>query len=231
MRLWIVLAILGFGLVVLLLNGESGRSFGMDNDDFGRLVALLPFAAMLSAGILLGRRNLGESLRQMTWWVLIALVLVTGYLYRGELEGVGNRLMAGLVPGRAVTISSTDGSGVILHKAAGGHFVATVAVNGEPLEMLVDTGASSIALSYEDARSVGINTERLRFSQPIMTANGRTMGAPVRLDNVSLGPITRNNVAAIVGQPGTLDGSLLGMTFLSTLSSLEIRTDELRLMD
>ncbi|MNL68521.1 hypothetical protein D3C87_1932570 [compost metagenome] len=97
--------------------------------------------------------------------------------------------------------------------------------------MLVDTGASSIALSYEDAMRIGIDPDSLRFSQTILTANGEARGAPVRLRQVAIGPIVRNDIRAIVAEPGRLHQSLLGMTFLGTLGSLTIQTDELRLRD
>lgn len=231
MRFWIVLAILGFGLAVLFVNRDGGRSFGLDNDDFARLVSLLPFAAMLSVGLLLGRRRLSESLRQLGWWVLIVLALVSVYLYRDAFAQFGNRLIAGLVPGRAMVMSGPEGSEVVLNRGLGGHFSTVVTIGGVPVPMMVDTGASTIALSNRDAARIGIDTGRLRYSQPIMTANGRTMGAPIRLDDVAVGPIIRQNVQAIVAQPGSMEGSLLGMSFLSTLGSLEIRADELRLRE
>jgi aspartyl protease family protein len=82
MRLIVVLAILGLGLAVLIFNHDAGESFGIRNDDFGSLVATLPIILMLSAGIVASRRSFGQSIRQLAIWVLITLVLVTGYLYR-----------------------------------------------------------------------------------------------------------------------------------------------------
>ncbi|GEO83084.1 aspartic protease [Ciceribacter naphthalenivorans] len=232
MRLIIVLAILGFGLTVLFLNHDSGQSFGMDNEDFGHLIRLLPFAAMLSVGLLASRRSLSESVRQLAVWLLIVLALATGYLYRFELQAIGDRLLAGLVPGRAVVVTTSEGvSEVMLHKSLGGHFETSVAINGVPVSVLIDTGASSVALRYEDAMRIGINPADLSFTQTIMTANGRAMAAPLRLRQLALGPIMRENVQAAVIERGRLDQSLLGMSFLSTLGSLQMQSDELRLRD
>lgn len=226
------MAILGFGLIVLILNHESGRSFGVDNDDFGRMVMLVPLAALLSAGILASRRSLGESMQQMLVWVMIALVLVTGYIYRAEFQSIGNRLTAGLIPGRAVVITDAEGgSEIVLQKSMGGHFETTVSIDGRSVPMMVDTGASSIALSWEDASRIGLDPENLSFSRSIMTANGRAMAAPVRLSNVALGPIVRTNVEAMVTERGRLGQSLLGMSFIATLGSMEMRGDQLRLRD
>ena len=232
MRLIIVLAILGFGLAVLFVNHDSGQSFGMANEDFGHLIRLLPFAALLSVGLVASRRSLGESARQLAVWLLIVLALVTGYLYRMELQAVGNRLMAGLFPGRAVVVTTGDGTAeVVLHKSLGGHFETSVDINGVPVAVLIDTGASAVALRYEDAMRIGVDPADLAFTQTILTANGRAMAAPVRLRQVALGPILREDVQATVIEEGQLDQSLLGMSFLSTLDFLQMRTDELRLRD
>ncbi|MBY5790333.1 TIGR02281 family clan AA aspartic protease [Rhizobium leguminosarum bv. viciae] len=231
-RLTVFLVVIGIGLAVLILNSDNSRILGLQSDDFGRVVYLLPIALMLSAGIWASRRSVGETMRQMMIWLVIILVLVTVYLYRQEALGVGNRLLAGLVPGRAVVVTTNEGGQeIILHKLLNGHFQADVAVNGQTIEMLVDTGASMVALSREDAERIGIDLSRLTYSMTIMTANGRGRAAPVTLDQVAIGPIIRNNVAASVAEDGRLDQSLLGMSFLETLGSLQMQTDELRMRD
>ncbi|MBY3221820.1 TIGR02281 family clan AA aspartic protease [Rhizobium laguerreae] len=231
-RLTVFLVVIGIGLAVLILNSDNSRILGLQSDDFGRVVYLLPIALMLCAGIWASRRSVGETMRQMMIWLVIILALVTVYLYRQEALGVGNRLLAGLVPGRAVVVTTSEGGQeIILHKLLNGHFEADVAVNGQTIEMLVDTGASMVALSREDAERIGIDLSRLTYSMTIMTANGRGRAAPVTLDQVAIGPIVRNNVAASVAEDGRLDQSLLGMSFLETLGSLQMQTDELRMRD
>ncbi|MDH4412460.1 MAG: TIGR02281 family clan AA aspartic protease [Rhizobium sp.] len=232
MRFVIGLAILGIGLVVLLINHDSGQSFGINNSDFGQLVVTLPILLMISAGIVLGRRQLGQSLRQMAIWVLIALALVTGYLYRGDFRSIGERVLAGLMPGRAVSVTTADGRAeVVLHKVLGGHFETSVEIGPISVPVLIDTGASSVALRYEDAMKMGIDPGELSFTRTVLTANGRASAAPLRIPEIRLGPIIRTDVEAVVLEEGLLDQSLLGMSFLSTLSSMQMQTDELRLRD
>ena len=232
MRFVIGIAILAIGLVILVMNHDSGQSFGINNEDFGRMVVALPILLMISAGVLLGRRELGQSIRQMAIWVLIALALVTGYLYRGDFQSIGERVLAGLMPGRAVTVTTADGSAeVVLHKSLGGHFETTVGMGPVNVPVLIDTGASSVALRYEDAMRMGIDPGDLSFTRTVLTANGRASAAPLRIPEIRLGPIVRTNVEAVVLEEGLLDQSLLGMSFLSSLSSLQMQTDELRLRD
>ncbi|CDM57847.1 MULTISPECIES: TIGR02281 family clan AA aspartic protease [Rhizobium] len=231
-RLTIVLAVLGLGLAVLIFSDDTNRIFGMRTDDFGRVVYLLPIALMLAAGVWARRTSASETLRNLMIWLVLILALATIYLYRQEALGIGHRLLAGLVPGRAVVVTTSEGvEEVILHKLLNGHYEAYVTINGQSISMLVDTGASMIALSREDAERVGIIPENLDYSMSVMTANGRARAARVTLSEVAIGPIIRHNVPASVAQDGKLDQSLLGMSFLSTLGSLQIQTDELRMRD
>ncbi|KSV66518.1 MULTISPECIES: TIGR02281 family clan AA aspartic protease [unclassified Sinorhizobium] len=231
-RLAILLSILAIGLILLIVNHDAGRTMGLANDDFGRLVSLGAIATLIGAGVLQSRRRFGEGLRQVAIWLLITLALVSAYVYRFELHGFGNRLLAGLVPGRATVITDSEGQQeVVLHKMLNGHFETGVTVNGKDINMLVDTGASSIALTYEDAERIGLDPENLSYIVTVMTANGRAQAAPVMLQEISVGPITRRNIGATVAAKGRLDQSLLGMSFLSTLEMLQMRTDELRLRD
>jgi aspartyl protease family protein len=228
----LVLLVLGAGLALLVINHDAGRTFGMRNEDFGQLIYLIPIAGLLGAGVLAGRRgNAGQVLRYAAVWLVIIMALVAAYLYRDDARQVAGRITAGLMPGRAVVVTSANGNEVIIHKALGGHFQADVQVNGQSTRMLVDTGASSVVLAYNDAESLGIDTSTLSYSIPVMTANGRAMAAPVRLDEIAIGPISRSNIRAMVAEEGRLDESLLGMSFLSTLGSLQMQTDELRLRD
>ncbi len=231
-RLTIGLGGLGIGLLILLFNHDSPKILGVRTDDFGRMLYLLPIALMLAAGVWGRRISVGETMRHMMIWLVLILALATAYLYRYDALSVGNRLLAGLVPGRAVVVTTSEGGKeVILHKLLNGHFEADVEINGQSITMLVDTGASMIALSREDAERVGIIPDNLTYSMSVMTANGRAQAAPVTLSEVAIGPIVRNNVAGSVAEDGRLDQSLLGMSFLETLGSLQMQTDELRMRD
>lgn len=230
--LGIVIGILVFGLVVLLINHDSGQSFGIDNDSFARVIFLLPFALLLSAGIVTSRRNLGQNLRYAIWWLLIALGLVIGYVERDDALTLKDKVLAALLPGHAVVATTSDGQQqVILQRSSGGHFSTTVSINGVELPMMVDTGASAVVLRAEDVAKLGINPDELNYGVTVNTANGDALAAPVRLRQVAIGGIVRENVRALVTQPGRLQSGLLGMTFLSTLDSVQIRGDELRLTD
>ena len=226
-----IIVFLGIGLAVLMFNRESGQSFGIDNDKFVQVLALAPFAALLSVGILRSGHYLPSRLFQLLIWTCVILALVIGYSYRDGLQAVSSRMIGELVPGRMEVSQQGGNTEVILRQQEGGHFKADVGVGPATVPMLLDTGATSIALSYADAIRAGIDPDTLSFTRQIVTANGRTLAAPVRLDTVTLGPIVRHDVDAVVTQSGQLDESLLGMSFLGSLRSMEMRSDRMTLID
>jgi len=112
---------------------------------------------------------------------------------------------------------------------AGGQYFTKAQLNGQSVDMVVDTGARSLALRNEDAATLGIFPLPSDFSIPISTANGVGHAAHVKLSEVQIGSIVLYDVDAIVCQPGALKISLLGMTFLSRLSKVEIQSGSLLL--
>lgn len=121
---------------------------------------------------------------------------------------------------------SPGSSNASVRKAADGHFWAEAQVQGRHVRFLVDTGASTVALTASDARRLGLDLRDLTFDQPVSTASGKTMGAAVTLDYVSVSGARVDKVEALVLQQG-LETSLLGMTYLGRLSRFEASRDSL----
>ncbi len=115
------------------------------------------------------------------------------------------------------------GPTVTLQARGDGHFYAPVRLNGRPVETVVDTGATSVALSYEDAAAAGIYVGDSDFTLRTLTANGIARAAPVMIDRIELDGITVRNVRATVAEPGRLHITLLGMSFLGKLARFEMR--------
>lgn len=93
--------------------------------------------------------------------------------------------------------------------------------------MVVDTGASSVVLTPDDAKVAGLPLALLNYTVSIETANGRARAAPVTLDRIALGELEERSVEALVVQPGQLRTSLLGMSFLNRLQSWQVSGDRL----
>ena len=111
-----------------------------------------------------------------------------------------------------------------------GHFVLDASINGRPLTLMADTGATLVVLTYEDAERVGLSPHSLVFSGLAQTANGVSRMAPVTLDRVRVEDITVRDVPAAVAEKGALATNLLGMSFLSRLKSFQMQGSELVLV-
>lgn len=122
------------------------------------------------------------------------------------------------------SVNRLDGS-IQLDRQADGHFYADVRINGNMVHMLVDTGASGIALSRDDARIAGL-APSIGMSDVVGEgADGAVRGEYVRLDRVELGPLSAEGMEAVVLNGG--QQSLLGQTFLSKFRSMEVEGDRM----
>jgi aspartyl protease family protein len=217
---------------MLLVANESGTIAGLDSNTFGYVALLVALAVFVGGGMLGSYRGrAGAMARDAVTWLALGLGLVALYAYKDELMPIAARVVGELLPGSAMTVEQSTGglTEVRIRKRLDGHFNANVKVNGKSISMIVDTGASTIVLRPEDAKKAGIDVSALTYRVPVITANGRTVAARVRLDEVSVGPLDRKKVDALVAQPGALTQSLLGMSFLSRLRSYEFSGDFLTL--
>lgn len=123
--------------------------------------------------------------------------------------------------------SSSYGSTIRLSRRPDGHFYADAKVNGATVNFLIDTGASGIALTYNDARRARIDIDRGNFYVVGQGASGPVKGQVIRLDDVKLGGEHATNVQGIVMDGG--EQSLLGQSFLERFGSVEIRGDTMTL--
>jgi aspartyl protease family protein len=106
-----------------------------------------------------------------------------------------------------------------------GHVYLDAAVNGTIVRFLVDTGASLVVLTPEDARAVGFTQDQLQFDKRVVTANGTALAASVKLREVRLGQLAVDDIDAVVTEH--LSVSLLGMSFLRRVDSYEMREGHL----
>lgn len=128
--------------------------------------------------------------------------------------------------GDQVSVANPFGD-VTLRATGNGHFETTAEINGRDVDVMVDTGATLVALTYEDAERAGIYLQQSDFTHSVSTANGIAKVAPVDIGAISIGSITVRNVRGAVTERGKLHKTLLGMTFLGRLSRVEMRRNDL----
>lgn len=175
----------------------------MDAELIGRLAYLGLLLAAVGVWVIVEYRGrLGEAMRAAAAWGLIFIGVIAAY-------GLWQDIHHKLIPSQAVM---RDGR-VEIPRAPDGHYYVTLDVNGTPVRFMADTGASSVVLTQEDARRLGIDRRKLAYVGEAQTANGAVRTARVRLKTVTLGPFTDAGLGAWVNE-GPMPSSLLGMDYL-----------------
>jgi len=189
----------------------------MSENDIGRLVYLTVLGAGLVGWFIASnRRSPGRVLQHAMIWGLIFIGVVGAVGLWGDIRD-------DVLPRQQVI---GDGSRVEVPRAPDGHYYLTLGINGEPVHFTVDTGATGIVLSRDDARRVGIDPHTLIYLGEAQTANGIVRTAQVWLDEIRLGAIADRNVGAFVNE-ADMGGSLLGMDYLGRFERIEIADGKL----
>jgi aspartyl protease family protein len=228
--LTVLLIFIALAVLVLILRHDAGTVFGMSTTDFSRLAMLLAILAFVGVGVIVRSMRASEVLQAILFWTMAILVLVALYGFRDELGIVGGRIVGALVPGTPIAgrlSGETDPNSVVILRNGGGHFGVRAEIDDESMSLLVDTGATFVTLTPEDAADIGIDLSTLDYVVPIQTANGTIRAASIRLERVAIGPIERQDVPALVAPRGALDESLLGLSFLDKLGGYSISGDRL----
>lgn len=220
------------GLLLLALIGFMAAAFAyyigywqpdpqqLDVDNTGpHLVKLAALALVIGGSILFARPRLGDVFRAVVLWGGLGILLVAGYAMRYELETVVWRTVGVLVPGYA--IEQQDGT-IALVRDRSGHFTLDAGVGDKTIHFLVDTGASVVTLSHEDAEMIGIDTAALSYRIPVTTANGRALVAGTTLDALTIAGSELRTLRVFVAPQGKLDTSLFGMNGLDRFASWRV---------
>lgn len=120
------------------------------------------------------------------------------------------------------TDNPLDGRSTRIKADGSGHYVAKAKLNGRTADVLVDTGATRVAINESMARRIGIKLQKSDFKYKVNTANGQTMAAAIIIKQVEIGRVSASNVEATVLKDSALDGILLGMSFLGKLKRFEV---------
>lgn len=131
-----------------------------------------------------------------------------------------------VAPSSKVRSKSTGGSITLKKNPRDGQFWADSRINNKKVTLLVDTGASAVALTPEDAKRAGVRIRSLDYNIPVNTAGGQVMAARTTLKSIKVGPIKVKDVAAFVIPEG-LHVSLLGMTYLGEVRKIEVSPDKM----
>ena len=189
----------------------------MEENDFSRLIYLSVLVVAILGSVLISRRGAyGKMFRQAGVWLLIFMGLVAIVASWQDIRQSG----------QTTSFQQSQDGAIIIPKEIDGHFHLTLTINDRPIDFLVDTGASDIVLTREDAARVGFDPNRLDYWGMANTANGTVRLATIRLETVRLGEFIDKNIRASVNK-APMEKSLLGMRYLSKFSAIEISNDQM----
>ncbi len=176
-----------------------------------------------------GTGLLGQTARNMGILVAGCLLVVGALSHFGRAGDAGPEPAPEPAPEPSVqqaARSGATGDELIVRAGPNGQFMVDAVVDGIKIRFLVDTGATRVVLTAEDAERLGYRLDGLDYSQRYRTANGEILGAPVVLPELRIGDLEIEDVhSSVIRAP--LSTSLLGMTFLNRLESFEVRDEGL----
>ena len=188
----------------------------MSTDQFMQLTYLVLLGLVIAgSAIVAGRSNWGKMAQQAAIWALIFVGVIAAY-------GLWDDIRNDVAPQQALI----EGNAIAVPRGPDGHYRLTLDINDTPVRFVVDTGATQMVLSQQDARRIGLDPASLDYAGRALTANGEVRTAPVTLREVSLEGITDRGVRAVVNG-GAMDGSLLGMSYLRLWDRIEIANNQL----
>ncbi len=132
-------------------------------------------------------------------------------------------------PAQLRYVASSRDPAVTIPASRDGHFYVTANVDGRDIRFLIDTGATAVVLTREDARRLGLNPASWEYTRTVQTVRGQIRLAPATLRRVRIGSLQTTNVAALIGDHTTAGISLLGMSFLQQVQRYEVRNNTMYL--
>ena len=163
-------------------------------------------------------------------WLLHVVAFVTERPVAMETRAVGYRVEEST--GATSRTMPSQGRTVTLRSDSRGHFLTEATINGRAVAVMVDTGATSVALRYEDAAAIGVRPLLPSdYTVPIATANGTARAARVTLSEVRIGAVRVKNVEALVMPEHALGTNLLGMSFIRRLRNVELASGRLTFVE
>lgn len=183
----------------------------MENEDLSRVIYLVLMGSVIGGYFLISNRDrMSEVARQAALWGFIFIGVIVAY-------GLWSDVSDTVLPRQSM---QEDGR-IEVPRRDDGHFYLELDIDGVVVEFVIDTGATGVVISTLDAQRLGIEIDDLIYTGRASTANGEVRTARITLENVHLGSLDEGRVRAFVNE-GELETSLLGMSYLSRFSRLEI---------
>ncbi|MFT4716727.1 MAG: clan AA aspartic protease (TIGR02281 family) [Paracoccaceae bacterium] len=218
-----ILVFVVLGLLYLLVKNSGDLEAG----EKGINPVLLGYGALFAAGIVTSEllRPVLSLMGATSRFVVVAIIAGLVWFGFQQARNSGILPLALTDPGRVATTNEPVRQ-TWLPLAWDGVYRAVAQVNNMSLGVLIDTGAALVILQYEEAERLGLHPERFKFDQRITVADRKIIGAKFVLGSVRIDDVEMFNVVAAVAEPGALETSVIGLSFLTRLSTAAIIDDQ-----
>ena len=179
---------------------------------------------MLVASALFSRRiGLGEMIRSALAWVAIFAVFILGFTYQRELLAVWTRVSGEMTGANEQVVV---GDTLRIRQSADGHFWVDAKVNELPVRFLIDSGATTTAMTLRIARRANVDISDSAFPVVLATANGSVEAQRGMVRSLEIGPMVARDLPVVVAEEFG-ESNVIGMNFLSKLRSWRVEGDEM----
>lgn len=181
-------------------------------------------ALVLVASALFSRRiGFGEIVRNILLWVAIFAVFIVGFSYQREILTVWSRVSGEMTGANEQVVV---GHTLRIRQSADGHFWVDAKVNALPVRFLIDSGATTTAMTLRTAENAGVDISESPFPVVLTTANGSVEAQRGTIQSLQVGPMVAKDLAVVVAEEFG-DSNVIGMNFLSKLRSWRVEGTEM----
>ncbi|MEH6700472.1 retropepsin-like aspartic protease family protein [Parasphingorhabdus sp.] len=195
----------------------------MTEDQNINLVFAIGALVLVASALFSRRMGFGEIVRSTLAWVAIFAVFIVGFSYQHEIRAVWNRV-SGEVTGSHQQI--VIGDTLRIRQSADGHFWANATVNQLPVRFLIDSGATTTAMTLRTAQNAGIEISDSPFPIILSTANGSVEAQRGQIQSLRIGSMVAKDLPVVVAEEFG-DANVIGMNFLSELKSWRVEGREM----
>ncbi|MGB5724483.1 MAG: TIGR02281 family clan AA aspartic protease [Parasphingorhabdus sp.] len=195
----------------------------MTEDQNINLVFAIGALVLVASALFSRRMGFAEIIRTALAWVAIFAVFIVGFSYQNEILAVWNRV-SGEVSGANEQL--VVGDTLRIRQSADGHFWANATVNALPVRFLIDSGATTTAMTLQTARSAGIEISGSPFPVILTTANGSVEAQRGTIQSLQIGSMVAKDLPVVVAEEFG-DSNVIGMNLLSQLKSWRVEGREM----
>lgn len=195
----------------------------MTEDQNINLIFAIGALVLVGSALFSRRLGLGEIIRSILGWLAIFALFIVGFSYQTEIRAIWSRVSGELTGSNDQQIV---GETLRIRQSADGHFWINGVVNGTPIRFLIDSGATTTAMTLSVAEAANVDISSSPFPVILSTANGSVEAKRATIQNLQVGPMIARDLSIVVAQE--FGGSnVIGMNFLSKLQSWRVEGNEM----